>query len=314
MVFKPFSFLFGKQKKEKIILDTDIGSDVDDALALLFGLKSPYISLDGITTVYGTTDVRAKISRKIVDYTGRDIEIHAGEQIGLHTPRIWHTGREGEGILTEEEFSKPLHEMKIGEQAVDYLIEKIMGSSKEYTIVAIGSLTNIARALLKEPRFQDNVKQLYIMGGVFGNDYGREPEHNIYNDIKGAQIVLNSKIPITLFPLNITAQVPILRDDFEQMQESEVSRSVKALVDVWFDYRDTIFGRRCEYTCMHDPLTLAAVVHPELVRTQMVHVDISRNGITRLDKANGKNIKVATSVDYDKFREIFFGTILRKEY
>ena len=304
---------------EKLLVDTDIGSDVDDALALLFALRCPYLKVEGVTTVYGKTDVRAKIAKKVVDYSGQDIPVHAGEGTPLKTDfPIWHTGREGEGVLTPEEYSLSLEEMDIGNQAVDFLVDKIMGSPGQYNITTLGALTNIAQAIIKEPQVADNIKHIYIMGGgiSFPNKLNlkkivptTDAEHNFRCDIQAAQIVMGSTIPKTIFPIDTTAQVPIERWDFEYMVPGDqCQQAVKNLTDVWFDYRDQIFGRRVDYTCMHDPLTVAAIVYLDLVEQTKLPLLVNTNGVTQIHE-KGVEANLCYAVNFEKFKDIFLRTI-----
>ena len=304
---------------EKLLVDTDIGSDVDDALALLYALRCPYLEVDGVTTVYGKSDIRAKIAKKVVDYAGQDIPVHAGEGTPLNTDfPIWHTGREGEGVLTPEEYSKSLGEMGVGDNAVDFLIEKIMKNPGKYNITTLGALTNIAQAIIKEPKVVDNIKHIYIMGGAISANYNldwrnivpaTEPEHNIRCDIGAAQIVIGSSIPKTLLPIDTTAHVPIDREDFEYMLGGDQSQlAVKRLVDVWFDYRDQIFGYKVEYTCMHDPLTVATIIYPDLVQQAKLPLIVDGKGVTKIDD-QGVIVKIGYGVDFKRFRDIFLKTI-----
>lgn len=307
---------------EKILLDTDIGSDVDDALALLFALKTPALSLEGITTVYGCTDVRAKIAKKIIDYAGKsDIPVYVGEKIPLYSDHsVWHTGLEGKGILSQEECLAPPEQMGIKEGAVDFLIEKIMQRPGEYNLVTIGALTNVAKALKLEPRIEDKIKRMYVMGGTLSYPKTFNPEaitpayeaeHNIRCDIEAARIVFRSDIPKTLFPLDVTVKTPISREDFEVLgTKGESEQAVKQLVDVWFKYRENIFRSKVESTCMHDPLTVAGIVYPELLETVRLPISVNGNGITFV-KEGAKLIEFCYGVDYPKFREIFLETITK---
>ncbi len=136
---------------QRLLLDTDIGSDVDDALALLYAIKHPQISLEGVTTVYGKTDIRAKIAKKILNYAEMsEVPVIAGYQNPIRSGMpIWHTEREGEGILNSKEYLASLESMNIGDNAADFLIDKIMSHPGEYNIVTIGALTNLAKAVEK---------------------------------------------------------------------------------------------------------------------------------------------------------------------
>lgn len=314
-----------ESEKEPILLDTDIGTDVDDALALLFALKCPRLSLEGVTTVYACADLRAKIARKLLATIGRgNIPVHSGisQPSTPHTPLLG-TGREGEGILNEEEFTMPLERFGVGNCAVDFLVEKIMSRPGYYNVAAIGALSNLAAALHKEPTLEQNIKHLYIMGGALYfpehlNQYilenrnigfGTNPEYNIACDRNAARQVFASRISKTIFPLDVTASTPIRREEFNFLGKmGAAEQHVRAMVDVWFDYRDKQFGERVNFTCMHDPLTLAAVVFPEIVQYQELRLAVNELGLLYYD-AKAPISKVACSIDYTMFKKIFLDAL-----
>ncbi len=110
----------------KILLDTDIGSDIDDALALLLLLRLPDIELLGVTTVYGCTDVRAKVCKTILDAAGNNAPVFAGESTPLiSTIPVWHAGTEGHGVLNDDEFDMPLDAMGISRQATEFIVDTV---------------------------------------------------------------------------------------------------------------------------------------------------------------------------------------------
>jgi purine nucleosidase len=302
---------------EKIILDTDIGSDVDDAIALLYAIRNRNIDLRAVTTVYGHTGLRAKIARKIMDYSGlENIPVYKGEvyPIASAYKDIWHTGREGEGILSEDEFNCTSESMGIKPNAVDFLVNEITNNPKQYSLVCIGPLTNIARAMEKEPKVAECLKNLYIMGGDFSFSdefpitrcaYEHHPEHNILCDVKAARIVFNSGTDRTLVPIDVTKKTGISRQDFEFLKRGDkADRAVANLINVWFDYRTKLYGKRVEYTCMHDPLTLIATTEPNVIETRRMPVSIGNDGITYVSGDNYTN--VAGKIDEDRFRKRFF--------
>ena len=304
---------------EKIILDTDIGSDVDDALALLYCLNSKELDLKGITTVYGDVITRAKIAKKIVDNSLYEVPVYVGEGIPIRSGRdgVWHTGREGDGALSELEMSMPFESIGIQGNAVEYLIEEISSNKGEYNLVSIGALTNAARALEKNSDLEKYIKHHYIMGG--GLSYpepldfdnfvqSKTSEHNFFCDIEAAKIVLNSNIPKTLIPLDITTKTGICRKEFNKLHKNgDVGKIVDRLVDEWFNYRDDVFGRKVSYTCMHDPLTLMAITHPDIISYRKLLISVDYSGVTLVGEGNDVNVGV--SVDHNRFKKVFLDAI-----
>ena len=114
------------EKNTKFLLDTDIGSDVDDAFALLALLKLVPERLIGVTTAYGCAELRAKIAKKLIETTGHNIPVVAGESSPLSSPQPIHlTGREGFGVLTEEEREKPLEDFGIETNAPEFIAKQV---------------------------------------------------------------------------------------------------------------------------------------------------------------------------------------------
>src|SRR5262245_18393688 len=144
----------------RIVLDTDIGTDVDDALALALALASPEIELVAVTTVAGDTMRRGRIAARLLALGGRgDVPVHAGCERALSVPGgfAWF-GHEGDGILDGS------RDPVSTEPAVDALL-RLFGPGDELELVAIGPLTNVAVALERDPGFARRVARLTVMGG-----------------------------------------------------------------------------------------------------------------------------------------------------
>ena len=185
---------------ERIILDTDIGTDVDDALAVALAALSPELTVEGITTVYGDVALRARMAVKILRLLGReDIPVLAGaEHVLLRNRPLWWLGHEGDGLLTAEDANLPFDPR----HAVDFIIQTVMDNPGEITLVAIGPFTNLAIALAREPRLAENVKNVIIMGGSarLGAN-GMELEyidHNVKCDPESAALLFTAGLAHTL--------------------------------------------------------------------------------------------------------------------
>jgi len=294
---------------KKIILDTDIGSDVDDSYALLYAVKSDDLELKSVTTVYGKTGLRAKLARKLLDCVDCDVPIYAGESnpMSSNYDSVWHTGLEGVGVLDEQDFASSLEDMCIRDDAPQYLIDEIMKDEEGLEIVSIGALTNVARALQINPKIKSKIKHHYIMGGMFSRP---NAEHNIACDVGAAQIVFSNDYPKTLIPLDITLETGIEREELYDLKNGDsLQKSVAKLTDVWFDYRGEAFGKGVDSTCMHDPLTLAVINHPELIDVERLNLKVNDKGVITL--GGDCTINIGARIDRIKFKKHFLETIYR---
>lgn len=289
-----------------VILDTDIGTDVDDALALALILASPEVNLIGVTCVYGDVDLRARLARKLLRLAGRaDLPVLAGARqplLGLR-PVYW-AGHEGQGLLDSSEDGLAPD----AEHAIDFLVRVVMSNAGRVHLVAIGPLTNVALALEREPRLARSLARLTIMGGaVRGPDSARLPyaEHNILSDPEAAHVVFASGAPITLVPLDVTTRVMIRHEGVARIRSGGTAfhEAIAGQVELYPPYS------RRGWTHLHDPLAAATVVDRTLVETRPFHLDVELGGryatgatLVRAPTADDPaNADVALGVDVPRF-------------
>jgi purine nucleosidase len=290
----------------RIILDTDIGTDVDDCLALALILASPEIRLEGVTCVYGDVLLRARMVRKLLRLAGRDeVPVLAGaEQPLLGRRPVYWAGHEGVGLLEGADAGLA----PASEHAVDYLVRTIGENPGQIHLIAIGPLTNLALAFLREPRLARGLAHLTIMGGALRgpDDLGLPyAEHNIKSDPEAAHVVMTAGAPITLVPLDVTTRVRIRREDVARIRAggTPFQEAVARQVELYPPFRDR------GYTFLHDPLAAAAAIRPDLVETRSLHVDVELTGqhttgatLMRTPSADAPaNANVALSVDAPGF-------------
>lgn len=260
-----------------VILDTDIGTDVDDCLAIAVLLGSPEIDLIGITTVYGDVGLRARMTRKLLRLGNRnDVPVHEGIAAPLmrNHPVYW-PGHEGQGLLEEGD------EERFGRgpdgHAVDYLIERVMARPGEVHLLAIGPLTNVAAAMIRQPELAHNLAHLTIMGGFIAPWTGgrRAAEHNIHCDPEAARAVFASGVPISLVPLDVTLKTVITQEGVTEIRQVDTPFH-RAVADQVALYPP--FEERGGQTFLHDPLAAAAIVRPDLLEWHELAVDIELAG------------------------------------
>ncbi|MFC4776171.1 nucleoside hydrolase [Paenibacillus sp. GCM10023252] len=255
----------------RIILDTDIGTDVDDAMALALAMRSPELQLEGVTTVYGDVHLRARMAAKLLQLGGRsDVRVMAGiQQPLLHNRKIWWPGYEGVGVIEEDETIA-----YDSQHAVDFIIDTILSNPGEITLVPIGPLTNIAVAIIREPRIVSRVREVVMMGGVTRlGDNGRELphlEHNIKCDPESASLVFRSGMPIVMAGLDVTNKVLIGRDDIERLRATGTALNA-ALVSLLTTFFNTW---NMDESRMHDPLAVSILLDRTLVQTERMKVTV----------------------------------------
>src|SRR3984957_6798397 len=179
--------------REKIIIDTDIGTDIDDAFAVALALRSPEFDILGIATASGDTEARAKILDRMLGEVGRqEIPVAAGIQTPLPAGETVNQKAYGE----KGHFSRPIHA-----KAIDFILDQIRRYPGEITLVAIGPLSNVGGLIDKSPETFRKLNRVVMMGGWiqplkpdYGNGaaYEPTPEYNILGDIGAAQKVFLS--------------------------------------------------------------------------------------------------------------------------
>lgn len=299
----------------RIIIDTDPG--IDDALAFLLALASPEIRLEALTTTQGNvtleTATRNALAVLELAHAGH-IPVALGSILPLVQPLRASAHVHGVSGIGNSRLPEPKTK-PVRAHAVDYLIERALAEPGQLSIFPIGPLTNIAMAIRKEPRFAGAVKELVIMGGAI-LEYGNITplaEFNIYVDPHAAHIVFHSGIPITLIPLDVTHKCLLKQEHIARLIkiESPISRFIRDAVEV---YLDASFKLGYQGSALHDPLTLATLIAPELLTMKEFYVDVDIAGGVSMGKTfadilnvtkKPANMKVAMGVRGDEFVELF---------
>jgi purine nucleosidase len=274
------------------ILDTDIGTDVDDILALELLARAPEVDLIGVTTVYGDTVLRARMVRQVLDQMGRsDIPIGIGASETLTGRPVWWAGHEGQGI-------PDLDRAQVDERstATDLLRQAAMEHRGRLNLFAIGPLTNVAEVLSADDSFAASLHHLYIMGGAF---WMEQPEHNIKSDPEAADIVFRSGIPMTVCGLDVTQRVWLREPGVSQIGEaaSGIGSMLEDQVRRWWSF----IGANANN--LHDPVAILPAIRPELFRFEQCDVRVELDGMdvgrTRVDRCGEGTLRIAADVDVE---------------
>lgn len=287
--------------REKVIIDTDIGSAVDDAFAVALALKSPELEILGFTTTSGNTKLRADLLDRLLSEAGRqDIPVAAGEP--PHSP--------GSGLFTEEaamSFSQSVYakggtaQHKDHPDAVDFTLEAIRRYPHEVTLIAIGPLFNVGAMIDKDPTTFLRLKRVVIMGGSidkwsneseFATPLPQVAEWNIVHDIPSAQKLFNSGVPIVMIPLDSTAHLSL--DEVERrILFGRATPLTNALAALYFEWGS-------QTPILYDPMTIAYLLKPQICPVVPMHIRVDDKGITRKEEG-APNAMVCLHSSRDEF-------------
>jgi purine nucleosidase len=256
--------------RAKIILDTDIGDDVDDAFALALALSSPELEIVGITTAWGDTRLRARLVDRFLTETR-----HTGIPVAEGIPTQSQTP------FTQARWAEAGPPAQAHPQAVDFLVRLIRENPGEITLVAIGPLTNIGAAIDQDAASFRKLKRVVLMGGSikrrygdlgYAPDRGPEPEYNIFSDIPAAQKLFASGVPIFVMPLDSTQlKLDEVKRAILFSAATPLTNALAALYFQWGQQTPTLF----------DAMAVAYAIDPNLCPTQPFHIEVDKLGFTR---------------------------------
>ncbi len=277
--------------QEKIIIDTDIGDDVDDAFALALALKSPELQLLGISTAFGETEIRAQIADRLMSEVERSgVPVLAGKATAkTHMSQRAYAGK----------FAKGSHG-----DAAEFLLAQIRKYPGEITLIAIGPLMNIGEAIDRDAVTFRKLKRVAIMGGSVRRGYGDYgyndhvppmPEWNILNDVKSAQKLFASGVPLFVMPLDSTQlKLDEVKRAFLFTRGTAVTDQLTILYHLWAQQTPTLF----------DPMAVAFVLKPELCPVTPMHIRVDEKGNTR-EEPGTPNAQVCLNSNPEDFFQFY---------
>lgn len=316
----------------KVIFDTDfVVPPQDDGFALILALHSPEIEIVGITTVAGN-DSRERATAdvlRVLEIAGReDIAVYEGANMPLvHEKSHYATTVHGRWWSDDPPPEPPggfARKQAEDLSAADFIVKTVLENPGEITILAIGPLTNVAKAIRQEPGVAKRAKQLVIMGGAIARlpdgagNVTPNAEFNFWVDPEAAKTVLRSGIPIILSPLNVSRKAVFTREWYEKVVQVEtpltrlIREGMEPILEKYPDFR----------MFMYDQLAVATLIDPTLFTTKELYVDVDINhgmnygvsvGGERIwpGAEGARKIQVEYDLDWGRFIKIYVDRITK---
>ncbi len=280
--------------KIPVILDTDIGNDVDDAFALALALASPELDLRGVTTVTGGAEDRA---------CRKDIPVAWGRAPQKAQEINWQIQYRRHPAVIFNRTARPIQE-----SAVAFMVRQLKAHPGKLTLLTIGPLTNIATLLAEHPDCKPWIKRIVLMGGSVRMGYDGTPglsaEWNIKCDIKAAQIVFASGIPLVVAPLDATTMV--------MLKEPLRRKLFKACTPLTYQVQSLYQLSEQSTPTLYDPVAVALCFNESFCKMEDLNLKVDDKGFTRI--GSGKpNARVATSIRAEDFLKWYVERVAKGE-
>ena len=261
-------------EKTKIILDCDPGHD--DAVAIMLAAREPSLELLGVSVVAGnqTLENTQRNARNVLQWLGADIPVYAGCDRPMVRDKVIAADIHGSTGLDGPVFP-PLLKRLEPEHAVQFLIRTLLESEGDITVVTTGPMTNLAMAMRLEPKITEKIRRIVLMGGSFTNgNVTPAAEFNILADAEAASVCFRSGRPITMVGLDVTRKALCYPEIVERMGRigNRASNLFVALMGHFCKTQKQIFG--WEGGPLHDPVTIAYLIDPEVLVTKPMNVQI----------------------------------------
>ena len=289
----------------KVVLDTDIGTDIDDAWALGYALKSPSFQLLGVTVSDADTAQRAKLACKLLYRLGRtDVPVAVGRAtVAVPPDRIDYQFTWAEDFQAYRPVSTP---------AVEFIAETIRRNPGEVTLIAVGPLQNIGDLVRRYPDVVPLVKRVVLMSGSVGPNAWSSTavaEWNVKLAIPEAQAVYAASWPLTIVPLDSTTYMRLEDRERDTLRAARTPLVValEALLRLWSE-------EPTSRMTLHDQMALAEAQHPGRFfgRCEPMPIRVDAEGYTRVDRARGRPIAVCLEPKRNEFMTHYLGQLASK--
>jgi purine nucleosidase len=294
-----------QSSRMKVLLDTDIGTDIDDAWALGYALKSPSFQLLGVTVTDADTAQRARLACKLLYRLGRtDVPVAVGRPTAaIPANRIDYQFTWAEDFQAYKPLSTP---------AVDFLAETIRKNPGEVTLIAVGPLQNIGDLVRRYPDVVPLVKRVVLMSGSIGPNAWSSTavaEWNVKLAIPEAQAVYAASWPLTIVPLDSTTYMRLEDQEREKLRTARTPLVValEALLRLWSEDPTSRMT-------LHDQMALAEAQHPGQFfgRCERMPIRVDAGGFTRVDRTGGRSIAVCLEPKRNEFMTHYLAQLALK--
>ena len=294
-----------KMPPEKVILDTDIGDDIDDAYALALLLAMPNMKVLGVTTAWGKTQERAELAVKLLHIMGQDkIPVYAGRRGAAKIGRQYEWAKRAD---TTESGGKSRIPPVQKEDAVTFLKREFERAPGEITLIAVGPLVNLGDLMTRYPDVRSKIKRIVIMGGAVHRGYNGQatptPEWNIKCDPIAARAVFTSGVPLTMAGLESTAMLQFDKERQKKLfaQGTPTTDAIAVLTILWGNDTPTLF----------DPMAVAWASGGKFCETEQRHVVVEDDGLTRITDGP-PNVTVLINPQKDAFLDWYIASLAHR--
>ncbi len=287
--------------RQLVVLDTDIGDDIDDAFALALLLRSPEVHLLGITTAFGDTELRARLVDRYLAAVGhRDIPVETG--VATHAANRF----------TQAAYARQEPDHKHGD-AVNFLLREIRAHPGQITLIAIGPFFNEQAAVARDPNTFRKLKRVVLMGGSIDRGYddersgnNHEPpsaEWNVRCDPAGLRALLASGVPVFMMPLDST-QIHLTLPELGTILShgSPLTDQLTLLYHQWTG------ADAWRMPTLYDPVAVTYAIHPELCPAQPMRLEVDDKGFTH-PVTGSPNANVCLKSNETGFTDLLFNRI-----
>jgi len=292
--------------KQKILLDCDLGGDIDDAFAMALVLTSPEFEVLGITLDHGLTEKRAQVACKLLYQVGME---HIPVAVGRQTPNV--IGKEQELGPNSPQFrwADGFSRIKpIKTPARDFIIETLRKYPHEVILFGVAPVPNLADVIEKDPEALKLAKHVYSMFGSFYMGYNAGPvpsaEWNVAADVASAKQFTSSGAPITYAGLDITTFVTLEEKQRLKllMRQSPLTNALCGLYTLWGN----------ETPVLYDAVAVGMALWPDLFKTRAAHVRVIDGGFTVIDESQPPNSEIGVSINKEEFLKRLMGRLLEQ--